>query len=63
MSNSSLEFEMSVRVKLSAIIDGMEFQSEGISSYLDKKTGEVITITDEEFRAADETDSTEECPE
>ena len=48
---------------MSVIIDGIDFQSEGISSYLNKKTGEVVTITDEEFRAADETDSTEECPE
>ncbi|MBW2148965.1 MAG: hypothetical protein JRG73_02390 [Deltaproteobacteria bacterium] len=51
---------MSVHVKLSAIIDGMEIQSQESSSYLNKKTGEIVTINDEEFRAAEYDDSLEE---
>lgn len=47
---------MSVRVKLSAIIDGMELLTEEMTSYLNSETGEVVTITDEEFRAAEEED-------
>jgi hypothetical protein len=54
---------MSISVKLSAIIDGMELQSDENSSYLNKHTGEVVTITDEELRAAEEANSLEEYPE
>jgi len=47
---------MSARIKLSAIIDGMELLTEEMTSYLNRETGEVVTIMDEEFRAAEEDD-------
>ena len=54
---------MSGKVKLSEIIDGMEFQSDESYSYLNKKTCEVVTISDEEFHAAEEDDSLDDYPE
>ena len=53
---------MSVRVKLSDIIEGMEFQSDESSSYLNKKTGEVVLISDYEMRAAESSDPIEDVP-
>ena len=53
---------MSVRVKLSDIIEGMEFQSDESSSYLNKKTGEVVLISDYEMRAAESNDPIEDVP-
>ena len=53
---------MSIIVKLSDIIDGMESQSNENSSYLDKETGEVVLISDYEMRAAEENDSLEDFP-
>ena len=43
---------MTIRVKLEDIIQGMEFQSDESTSYLNKNTGEVVTISEEEFGAA-----------
>lgn len=54
---------MSIRVKLSEIILGMESQFHESSSYLNKKTGEVVIITDEEFFEAEKGDSLEKYPE
>lgn len=51
---------MSKSVKLSDLIDGMEFQSEEMSSYLNKETGEVVSVTDDEICTAD--DPLEEDP-
>ena len=42
---------MAVRVRLQDIIEGMEFQSDEMTSYLNRKTGEVVTVGDEYFRA------------
>ena len=54
---------MNVRVELSKIVEAMDIQSiEGLS-YLDKNTGEVIVLAEEEFRAADDGDSLEDYPE
>ncbi|MCK4789778.1 MAG: hypothetical protein KAV87_38920 [Desulfobacteraceae bacterium] len=53
---------MAIPVKLKDIIDGMEFQSDEIASYLNKRTGEVVTITDEEFRAAEDNEPIEDFP-
>lgn len=47
---------MGLRVKLSAIIDALDFQLDESSSYLNKETGEVVTLMAEEFRAAEEED-------
>ena len=43
---------MAIRVKLDDIIEGMEFQSDESTSYLNKNTGKVVTISEEEFTAA-----------
>ena len=53
---------MSTRVKLSDIIEGMEFQSDESSSFLNKKTGEVVLMTDYAMRAAEENEPYEEVP-
>jgi ribosomal protein S18 acetylase RimI-like enzyme len=47
-------FAMSVPVKLSEIIDAMDFQLDESSAYLDKSTGEVVILMEEEMRAAEE---------
>jgi len=52
-----------MRVKLSEIIEGIEFDSDERSSYLNKITGEVVMITDEEIHAAEEGDSLDNYPE
>ncbi len=54
---------MSGQVKLSDIIEGMESQSDEGSAYLNKKTGEVVIILDEEFRAAEDEEPIEDFPE
>jgi len=38
-----------LRVKLSDLIEGMDFQSDEQSSFLNLTTGDVVSITDEEF--------------
>lgn len=43
---------MAARVKLDDIIEGMEFQSDESTSYLNKSTGKVVIISEEEFTAA-----------
>lgn len=53
---------MEICVKLSDIIDGLESQSDETSSFLDKKTGEVILMTDYAMRAAEENEPIEEVP-
>lgn len=45
---------MAARVKLSDIIEGMEFQSDESRSFLNKKTGEVVLMTDYAMRAAED---------
>jgi hypothetical protein len=52
-----------LRVKLSDLIEGLEFQSDERSSFLNLTTGEVVAITDEELRAAEEDAPLEDFPE
>jgi uncharacterized protein UPF0158 len=52
-----------LRVKLSDIVEGLEFQSDERSSFLNLTTGEVVSITDEELRAAENDASLEDFPE
>jgi Uncharacterised protein family (UPF0158) len=52
-----------LRVKLSDIVEGMDFQSDERSSFLNLTTGEVVSITDEEFRAAENDEPLEDFPE
>jgi len=43
-----------MKVKLSSIVEGIEFQTDEAESYLNIKTGEVVLFTNEEIRAAEE---------
>jgi hypothetical protein len=52
-----------LRVKLSDIVEGLEFQSDERSSFLNLTTGEVVSITDEELRAAENNEPLEDFPE
>lgn len=54
---------MAPRVKLENIIDGLESQSDESSSYLNKHTGEVVGITDDQIRAAEDDEPIEDFPE
>ena len=47
---------MPIRVRLSAIVEGMEMQSDDMTSYLHRPTGRVLTVSDEAFRAAEDDD-------
>src|SRR5215475_5455806 len=51
-----------LRVKLSDLIEGMDFQSDERSSFLNLTTGEVVAITDEELRAAENDEPLEDFP-
>src|SRR5262249_57087029 len=51
-----------LRVKLSDLIEGMDFQSDEQSSFLNLTTGEVVSITDEELRAAENDEPLEDFP-
>ena len=53
---------MEARVKLSEIIEGLEFQSDESSSFLNTKTGEVVLMTDYAMRAAEENEPLEDVP-
>ncbi len=53
---------MEVPVKLSDIIEGLESQSDESASFLNKKTGEVVLMTDYAMRAAEENEPFEEVP-
>lgn len=53
---------MTIRVKLDDIIEGLEFQSDESSSFLNKKTGEVVLISDEEMQAAEDDEPIEDFP-
>ena len=54
---------MTVQVKLQDILEGMDFQSDERSSFLNLTTGDVVSITDEELRAAEEDEPLEDFPE
>jgi hypothetical protein len=43
-----------LRVKLSDIVEGLEFQSDERFSYLNTTNGEAVSVTTEELRAAEE---------
>ena len=53
---------METRVKLSDIIEGLVFQSDESSSFLNKKTGEVVLMTDYAMRAAEDNEPLEDVP-
>jgi hypothetical protein len=51
-----------MQVKLSDIIEGMDFQSDDRSAFLNLTTGEVVSVTDEELRAAENDAPLEDFP-
>jgi hypothetical protein len=51
-----------IRVKLADLIEGMDFQSDDRSSYLNLTTGEIVSITEEELRAAENDAPLEDFP-
>jgi len=53
---------MALCIKLDDIIDGLECQSDESHSYLDKRTGKVILINDEELCAAEDDEPIEDFP-
>jgi len=50
-------------IKLSDIVDAMQMQSETMSNYLNKKTGEIVPISEEEMDAAENDEPIEDSPE
>ena len=54
---------MTVQVKLQDIIEGLEFLTDEGTSYLNTVTGEVVYVTTEELRAAEEEQPLEDFPE
>lgn len=54
---------MNQPAKLSEVIDGMDSQTDERSSFLNIETGEIVSVSDEEFSAAEEKRSLESYPE
>ena len=54
---------MAVPVKLQNILEGLEFLTDEGASYLNTTTGEVVYVTTEELRAAEEEQPLEDFPE
>ena len=44
---------MTVRLALRDIIDGMQLQSDEMIAYLNRKTGQVVPVSDEDLAAAE----------
>ena len=53
---------MATTVKLKDILDELSFQSDEASSHFNTVTGEVVCITDEAFRAAEEEEPLDQFP-
>ncbi|OPA80512.1 hypothetical protein BVG16_07235 [Paenibacillus selenitireducens] len=49
-------------INLQGIIDGLEMQMDGTSIYLNLKTGEVISVSDEDIRTAEEDEPFDHLP-
>jgi len=54
---------MAFPAKLSEIMEAIEFQAQEKTAYLNRETGEIVTISEEEFQAAEDEDSPENYPE
>ncbi len=53
---------MTIRVKLDEIIEGLELQSDERHSFLDRRTREVVSISNEEMQAAQDDEPIEDFP-
>ena len=54
---------MAAIVSLRDVIDEMEIMSDEATAYINRKTGELITIADEMFSLAEDPDEAEDAPE
>lgn len=54
---------MNPTVKLSEIIEAIDIQSDEMAAYLNRRTDQIITISEEEVRAAEEGDPLDDYPE
>ncbi|PLR75380.1 hypothetical protein CU633_21365 [Bacillus sp. V3-13] len=54
---------MSAKIKLTNIIEGIDIQFDDTYTFLNKETGEVISVSHENFQDAEELDSFENLPE
>ena len=54
---------MSTQVQIDAIVEGMEMQSDNISSYLHRPSGRVVIVSDEALEAAENDDDEWVTPE
>ena len=50
-------------IQLRAIVDALEIQGDEIKSYLNRQTGEVVTLSNEEMSAAEDGAAVEDFPE
>ncbi|MDG0874790.1 hypothetical protein L5D93_21135 [Paenibacillus thiaminolyticus] len=48
-----------MKIKLQEIIDGMEMQFEGTYTYLCRKTGEIVSVAENDIRTAEEIEDNE----
>ena len=55
--NDGRSKSLTVRVSLEKIVEGMDFQSDEVSSYLNRTTGNVVVISDETFSAVEDGES------
>ena len=53
---------MTVTVKLSEIVEALDSAAEEQAYHLDKRTGEIVLLTDEEIQAADDDDPMSDYP-
>ena len=53
---------MTIHAKLDDIIEALEFQSCERHSFLDKRSGQVVSVSDEEMRAAEDDEPNENFP-
>jgi hypothetical protein len=49
-------------IKLEDVIEGMELQVEGTSVFLNLNTGEVVSVSEDDFRIAEEEESVDDLP-
>jgi hypothetical protein len=56
------EEAMDVRVKLSQIVEGMEFHVDEKTLFLDTNTGKIVLVTPDDMSAGDEDDPVEDYP-
>jgi len=54
---------MALRVKLKDVVDALDQAGDMISHYLDKRTGEIVMITEDDWEAAEEDELISEYPE